>query len=758
MIVNKKRHFNAELMILQITAFVMIIFLCNPAACFQSWRTLSSERHLIIKRMMDNCGDISTANQPPVIKSADMGTNSEELGYEIRSGLKVAVVADESAMQVNPAEKLAKVLGVAYTEAGRNEKLEAQNTDSGLVIGGFKPSTEGLKQCSELLEQMDFILHVKKADQDCSNEEQAVSELLSNEFPEALLEVDSSSGDVEETLNLALTLIEFSSTNEKNEDNEIMDQEMVAELLNPGKQEAAVVGSEDEAKAEKERQRLLSKEGAMKRREEKETRRKKKQESRKQTDDTEEVPFYMRFNEKPKVVKKEMPPVVPSQLEAVLEDPEDDTPDDDLEFGPFVLKKHLAKALRRAKILSPTPIQEAAMKRVLEGEDILIHSETGSGKTLSYLLPLMRDLQWQNSQQIMIVTPSRELAVQVAREAAALMAGRTDLIKLVVDSSFSGEKKGHPVLRTERPVIVGTARQLKAAIDTDSKRAASMMRKLKTVVFDEVDRLLDPLSKYATPKEIRQRQRHPKAAAAILKDLYEINSDIQFVGCSATVGRKLRREVLDLMDGSETASLSEGPQIVRAVQVKSGPSEDQLRAVEVPTSIDHWYLPLVEDTLEDRLNALMVTVLSCAPEAPLVFIPRDAKISEVVKSLREMGLTEAIPLHEAMGFADAKPGTNAILTFDKLTSLFKSRSEGERPPLLVTSEDTARGLHFEQVDFVFLLKKPKSPDEYLHLAGRTGRQGKKGTVISIVSYREAKSIQSWEKQLGIKLHKKNFLE
>lgn len=75
--------------------------------------------------------------------------------------------------------------------------------------------------------------------------------------------------------------------------------------------------------------------------------------------------------------------------------------------------------------------------------------------------------------------------------------------------------------------------------------------------------------------------------------------------------------------------------------------------------------------------------------------------------------------------------------------------DAEVGDVLVTGEGSARGLHFDDVDFVFLMQKPKSPDEYVHLAGRTGRQGKTGTVVSLVEFEEFRKLQGWSYSLKV---------
>ena len=98
--------------------------------------------------------------------------------------------------------------------------------------------------------------------------------------------------------------------------------------------------------------------------------------------------------------------------------------------------------------------------------------------------------------------------------------------------------------------------------------------------------------------------------------------------------------------------------------------------------------------------------------------------------------------------------------FDELAAAFtndaRANGDGGRDsalPVLVASEDSARGLHLDGVDAVLVLARPRSADEYLHLAGRTGRCGAAGEVVSIVTYREADALRGWAGQLGFDVTK-----
>lgn len=282
------------------------------------------------------------------------------------------------------------------------------------------------------------------------------------------------------------------------------------------------------------------------------------------------------------------------------------------------------------------------------------------------------------------------------------------------------------------------------------------------------------------------------------------------VACSATIGRPLRRELAHIINsaaavGATAVTVSAGSRdrgadgparpieegrgdlrVIRdSFSVASDASLSTERAVTIPESIRHYCAPLADGGFFSRLETLTATIRELQPRRPLVFVPPDERVTAVVAHLRRTGGDigrRAMALHEAMGFGSDDEGgvrgmhsSQAIQKHDTLTgdlrgalskgadtvatigdidrlsqaSSFGKLGEGETGAILVTSEDSARGLHFDDVDFVFLMQKPKSPDEYVHLAGRTGRQGKTGNVVSLVSYEEYRKMQTWSHSLKI---------
>ncbi|CAN0386560.1 unnamed protein product, partial [Ectocarpus sp. 12 AP-2014] len=349
-----------------------------------------------------------------------------------------------------------------------------------------------------------------------------------------------------------------------------------------------------------------------------------------------------------------------------------------------------------------------------------------------------------------------------------------------------------------------------------------VLPRIKCIVVDEVDRLVDVLSKHAPAKEAEKRKRHARPIAALLERVLAANGEAQVVACSATIGRPLRRELGHIVRRAS----SMGPTPLTALRVirdafseSSGRNLATERAVVIPDTIRHYCVPLGDGDFFSRLEGLTAAVRELQPRRPLIFVPPQERVTAVVAHLRRAGGAvgaRAVALHEAMGFVSdedfggvrGRHFSEAIEQHDRLVvgqSKAGGGAGGGREPrdgeggggieggaadesgvvagasgsgsssdhllaqgvgpggrrlrngdgdaevgdVLVTGEGSARGLHFDDVDFVFLMQKPKSPDEYVHLAGRTGRQGKTGTVVSLVEFEEFRKLQGWSHSLKV---------
>ncbi|CAM9373180.1 unnamed protein product [Laminaria digitata] len=533
----------------------------------------------------------------------------------------------------------------------------------------------------------------------------------------------------------------------------------------------------------------LSRSGAEAKRAAKEkTKQKKRDANEAQQMDT---PFYVAVAQgQPKARFRPQAPTVPSRiterLQSAASAPEGEgaggtAANTRLQFGPLVIDSPASDCLLAAGITEPTGIQAAGMGPILAGESVILHAMTGSGKTLTFLLPLMQrwapglfsasaagagaEAEADGPFRVLLALPTRELAVQVAREVVLLSGGLTASVELLVDSSVF-----HDLSSVKAPIVVGSAKVLERLIRKSRPTVrAEVLPRVKCIVVDEVDRLVDVLSKHAPPKEVEKRKRHARPIAALLERVLQSSPDVQVVACSATIGRPLRRELGHIVRRSSALRSADG---VNGDGVGGGSDGGSSS-----TTSGNRELRVVRDPLGASAVENLAT--------------ERARVTAVVAHLRRSGGDvgrRAVALHEAMGFvSDEERGgvrgqhaSEAIQQHDRLAEEFRGVStgvgggeggggaagvgdadllegsgvggrlrEGEAGALLVTGEDSARGLHFDDVDFVFLMQRPKSPDEYVHLAGRTGRQGRTGTVVTLVEFEEFRRLQAWSNSLKV---------
>ncbi len=247
-------------------------------------------------------------------------------------------------------------------------------------------------------------------------------------------------------------------------------------------------------------------------------------------------------------------------------------------------------------------------------------------------------------------------------------------------------------------------------------------------------------------------------------------ASLQLVACSATASYRLQEEIGRLMGDDEAPSL----QVVTTSEAsqkkpkKRATGERGLGGVGVPQSIRHAWVPCAAEEEKPRVVAAVLRAL--CPACALLFLADDAPLRLVVKQLRGEGVDAAM-LHEAMGMQKGADAPSAEGYAALRSSLEVPRPQEREPAtseaeagapadgagssggcrLLVSTRASARGLDLANVDCVLLDSLPAAADQYLHLAGRTGRQGREGTVISLLTPAEEGRVGSITRALGISL-------
>lgn len=358
----------------------------------------------------------------------------------------------------------------------------------------------------------------------------------------------------------------------------------------------------------------------------------------------------------------------------------------------------LAAGLGKAGIDAPTGIQTKVIPVSLLGKDIIGQSATGTGKTLAYLLPLFQKIDTSRREmQAMILAPTHELAIQIQRQIEML-----------------SKNSGFPV--TSTPIIgnVNIARQIEKLkekphiIVGSSGRILELIQKrkitsqtIKTIVIDEADRLLD--------------DKNVDSVKAVLKTTLKERQIMLF---SATITPKTLEIAKGIMHEPEVITVAE----------EFGDRPD----------ISHMYFVAEQ---RDKIEVVRKMVRLVNAERALVFINKSDDIEETTEKLVYHGL-KAAGIHGSSVKGDRKKS---------LEDFRKGKVQ-----LLVASDVAARGLDIVDVDYVFNLDMPEDPQVYLHRVGRTGRAGKSGIAISIVTKQEVALIHKYEKMLKLNIAAKQM--
>ncbi len=344
------------------------------------------------------------------------------------------------------------------------------------------------------------------------------------------------------------------------------------------------------------------------------------------------------------------------------------------------LSEQLAKAFSALGFAEPTPIQEAAIPPLLAGRDLLIESETGTGKTFAYLAPALDFAQKagatgragtsREGPAVLVAAPTQELAVQIGREAERLVEAAGLPCKVATILGGTPLSRQEAKLQGRPSLVIGTLGRLGDLIALRRLRLSS----LKLLVLDEADRLLAPETEEAALSLLAAA---PRRAMRVL--------------VSATLPRRVREKAAPFLTDPAFARTEPG-------KVLAG-------------DIEHWCFYCDSRKRLDFLRRLEAAI---HPERCLVFLAQAHRVAGAVQRLEAMGLPVA--------------GIHARLEKEaRRVALERFAKGGLR--YLVTSDLGARGLDIPGITHVVSLDLPEERTVYVHRAGRTGRAGAHGVSI-----------------------------
>ncbi|MCA9936270.1 MAG: DEAD/DEAH box helicase [Anaerolineales bacterium] len=346
------------------------------------------------------------------------------------------------------------------------------------------------------------------------------------------------------------------------------------------------------------------------------------------------------------------------------------------EFTTLNLRPQLVQAVSELGFSKPTPIQTAVIPPMLAGQDIIGQAQTGTGKTAAFALPILHNLTaTQGKPQALVVAPTRELALQVAR--AVHDYGR--FLDMHVLAIYGGQPYGRQKNRLKRgvDVVVGTPGRLLDLI----KQNALDLSEVRTVVLDEADEMLS----MGFIEDIE----------TILQSTPENRQTALF---SATLPNEIRSLANRYMRDPQSITI-------------------QRKHLTVSSIEQRYCLVNEEDKLGVLTRLFEVEDISSA----LIFAQTRAGTGELANELSVRGFP-AEPL-------------NGDLSQDAREQVL-NRFRNKQISVLVATDVAARGLDIDDISHVFNFDLPRDPEIFVHRVGRTGRAGKTGIAISLVTPRE----------------------
>ncbi|KHG34135.1 DEAD/DEAH box helicase [Sulfurospirillum sp. MES] len=361
-------------------------------------------------------------------------------------------------------------------------------------------------------------------------------------------------------------------------------------------------------------------------------------------------------------------------------------------FESFGLHQDILKAITEAGFKEPSPVQQQAIPLVLQGHDIVAQAQTGTGKTAAFGLPTMSMIDAHlNKVQLLVITPTRELATQVSDELYSL--GRFCGIKTVTIYGGSSYSRQIGLIEKGASVIVATPGRMLDLLKNGKLPGFAP----KMVVLDEADEMLD---------------------MGFLEDIEEIFTYLpkerQTLLFSATMPDPIKRLATKILHE---------PQFVSITPKDHTTNED----------IEQLYYVINEYERDDAMIRLLDAL---EPEKAIVFCRTKKEVDRLSTQLMAVG--------------HAAKGLHGDMEQNQRESVIKG-FRNSQIEILVATDVAARGLNVADISHVFNYHMPFDPESYVHRIGRTGRAGKKGTAITLVTPIEFHSMQRIGKKVGSKM-------
>lgn len=363
-------------------------------------------------------------------------------------------------------------------------------------------------------------------------------------------------------------------------------------------------------------------------------------------------------------------------------------------FHTFPLSKEILRALESLQYKEPTEVQSKVIPIALKQQDHVVKSQTGSGKTASYAIPICEMIDWlENKPQALVLTPTRELAAQVKEDFTNI--GRYKRIKAAAiygKQSFAKQKLD---LKQKTHVVVGTPGRVLDHIEKGTLQVDA----LKYLVIDESDEMLN--------------MGFIDQVSAIIEQLPKERMTALF---SATLPEDVERLCSSYMNQ---------------------PTYIEINAKGLTTETINHVLYTVEE--DEKLLLLQDLTILENPDSAIIFCRTQERVKELYEELDALNY-DCDQLHGGM------------YQEDRFAVMDDFRKGAFR--YLVATDVAARGIDIDKITHIFNYDFPVEKESYVHRTGRTGRAGNKGIAISFITSSEKELVDQVERYIGFNIPKK----
>ncbi len=364
------------------------------------------------------------------------------------------------------------------------------------------------------------------------------------------------------------------------------------------------------------------------------------------------------------------------------------------DFSSMNLSHETEKALKSMGFETPTPIQSMTILPLIEGKDVIGQAQTGTGKTLAYSIPAVEKVVGNNKNpQVLILCPTRELAIQVSKVINNLLKYKKEANSVVI---YGGQRIDFQIRAIKRgaQIVVGTP----GRIMDHMRRKTLNFKDVKMLVLDEADEMLN---------------------MGFIEDIKAILEKLPFQKQSALFSATMPKTILNLSE-----KFQKNRQFLKV--------PNQKLTVENTKQL---YFKIRESDKTTLLSRLLVMR---NPHSAMVFCNTKKKVDELVSALKSIGFQ-----------ADAIHGDIKQMSRDRVMNDFRNK----HTKILVATDVAARGIDVENVEMVINYDLPQYHEYYVHRIGRTGRMGKKGYAYTFVTEREFGKLQMIKRYAKIEIEK-----